>query len=65
VEQNLTFNDIDGAILPDPSSYRCLVGTLIYLTITRPDFAFPITILSQFMQKPPQPHYDVAVHILR
>ena len=65
MEQNLKFNDIDGAILLDPSFYHCLVGRLIYLTITRPDFAFPITILSQFMQQPHQPQYDVAVRILR
>ena len=35
MEQNLKFNDIDGAILLDPSFYHCLVGRLIYLTVTR------------------------------
>jgi len=58
MEQNLKFNDTYGALLPDPNSYRRLVGRLIYLTITQPDIAFPVNILSQFMQQPRQPHYD-------
>ena len=64
MEQNLKFNDTYGALLPDPNSYRRLVGRLIYLTITQPDIAFPFNILSQFMQQPRQPHYDAAVGIL-
>jgi hypothetical protein len=49
MEQNLKLNNADGDLLPDPSSFRWLVGRLIYLTITRPDIVFLVNILSQFM----------------
>jgi hypothetical protein len=52
MEQNLSLNESDGDLIPDPSSYRCLVGRLIYLTITRPDLTYARHVLSQFMDKP-------------
>ena len=36
IEQNHTLVLDQSALLDDPSPYRCLVGRLIYLTITRP-----------------------------
>lgn len=42
--------------LPDALSYRRLVGKLIYLTIFRPDLAYPVHILSQFMSCPTEEH---------
>lgn len=38
MEQNLKLNEHDGELLKYPSTYRKLVGRLIYFTITRPDF---------------------------
>ncbi|KAK2448739.1 putative mitochondrial protein [Trifolium repens] len=49
----------------DPSQYRRLVGRLIYLTITRPELAYSVHILSQFMQKPHRGHWDAAMLVLR
>ena len=34
----------------EPSFYRQLVGSLIFLTITRPDVGCPVSVLSQSMQ---------------
>ncbi|CAM8990642.1 unnamed protein product [Rhodiola kirilowii] len=51
--------------LADPGPYRRLVGQLIYLTNTRPDLAYPIHILSQFMCKPTEDHLSAAHRVLR
>ena len=36
--------------LGDPRRYRRLVGKLNYLTITRPDISYPVSVVSQFLQ---------------
>ena len=45
--------------------YRQLVGSLIYLTLTRPDITFAVGIVSRFMQKPKKPHQEAVRRILR
>ncbi|CAM8888782.1 unnamed protein product [Rhodiola kirilowii] len=52
-------------LLVDPLPYRKLVGKLIYMTITRPDLAYPIHILSQYMQNPTEEHWRAATRLLR
>ena len=41
-----------------PTQYRQLIESLIYLTIVRPDLSYPVGLLSQFMQKPRDIHFD-------
>ena len=45
-----------GELLRDPGRYRRLVGKLNYLTITRPDISFPVSVVSQFLQLPCDSH---------
>ena len=50
----------------DNSLYREVIGNLIYLmTSTRPDIAFVVTKLSQFLVNPTVEHYACAKRVLR
>lgn len=42
----------DGKQIGDSSSYRSSIGKLLYLTIIRPDIAYPIQQLSLFLDCP-------------
>ncbi|KAK4387768.1 Retrovirus-related Pol polyprotein from transposon RE2 [Sesamum angolense] len=55
----------DGSQKFDGSIYRSLIGSLLYLTATRPDIMFATSLLSRFMQSPSQVHYAAAKRILR
>eukprot|EP01018_Ginkgo_biloba_P011603 Gb_32814 [translate_table: standard] len=46
----------DEGVRIDGTLYRQLVGSLIYLTTTRPDIAFAIGIISRFMAESKQSH---------
>ncbi|KAF5459293.1 hypothetical protein F2P56_023251, partial [Juglans regia] len=65
MEQNAKFSNLDGEPLEDPSLYRRLIGRLIYLTISRPDISYYVQILSQYMDKPRQPHSNALHRVLR
>ncbi|KAM1043034.1 hypothetical protein ACFX2A_035145 [Malus domestica] len=65
MEQHLRLTPSDGELLKNPPQYRCLVGRLIYLIITRPDITFSVHVLSQFMQQPKKPHLEAADRVLR
>ena len=45
-----------GEPLHDPGRYRRLMGKLNYLTITRPDISFSVSVVSQFLQSPCDSH---------
>ena len=45
--------------------YQILVGKLIYLSHTRPDIAYVVSIVSQFMHCPSEDHMDTVIRILR
>ena len=45
--------------------YQKLVGKLIYLSYTRPDIAYAVSIVSQFMHCPSEDHMGAVIHILR
>lgn len=55
----------DGTKKADAVAYRSLVGSLLYLTATRPDIMFATSMLSRFMQSPSQVHFGAAKRVLR
>ena len=54
-----------GEPLSNPERYRQLVDKLNYLTVTRPDISFPVSVVSQFMTSPCDSHWEAVVRILR
>lgn len=54
----------DGAAKVDVSSYRSLVGSLIYLTNTRPNIVYAVSLVSRFMHNPSKLHLAFAKRIL-
>jgi len=65
MDLHLQLRPTDGIPLPDPSRYRHLVGSLVYLTITRPDIAHAVHILSQFVSAPTSVHFGHLLCVLR
>ncbi|KAI5351986.1 hypothetical protein L3X38_004877 [Prunus dulcis] len=55
----------DGALISNPTEYRELVGSLQYLTLTRPDISFAVNTIAQFMSAPLTTHFVAAKRILR
>ena len=45
--------------------YRHLVGSLVYLAVTRPDISHVVHILSQFVGAPTSVHYAHLLRVLR
>ncbi|KAD3641543.1 hypothetical protein E3N88_30767 [Mikania micrantha] len=55
----------EGAPLTDKEQYQRLVGKLIYLSHTRPDIAYVVGIVSQFMHQPQESHMEAVWRIIR
>jgi len=49
----------------DPTSFKQLVGSLRYLTATRPDLIYSVNLVSRYMEKPGESHLSAAKRILR
>ena len=56
---------LDGEALDDPTVYRSMVGRLQYLTLSRPDIAFAVNQVCQFMHHPWTSHLQVVKRIYR
>eukprot|EP00253_Pinus_taeda_P025962 PITA_25962 len=65
MEQNLNLTSIEAKEFEDATRFRQLVGSLNYLTTTRPDISFAIGILSRFLQKPCEGHWSTTKRVLR
>jgi hypothetical protein len=55
----------DNASKVDPTLFKRLVGSLMYLTMTRPDNMYGLSLISRFMETPKESHWKAGKRILR
>lgn len=65
LEPNAKMCSHEGKDLEDATMYRQLVGSLIYLTLTRPDISYTVGVMSRYMQNPKKSHLEGVRRILR
>ncbi|XP_068343011.1 uncharacterized mitochondrial protein AtMg00810-like [Pyrus communis] len=61
--EKLTKDDGSGAVSEE--LYRSIVGSLLYLTATRPDIMYASSLLARFMHCPTSKHFGTAKRVLR
>nr|GEW52369.1 ribonuclease H-like domain-containing protein [Tanacetum cinerariifolium] len=54
----------DDPLLANVTDYQKLIGKLIYLTTTRPDIAYTVSFLNQFMHSPLKSHLKTALKVI-
>ncbi|XP_059290298.1 uncharacterized mitochondrial protein AtMg00810-like [Lycium ferocissimum] len=65
IEPNSKMRTHGGKDLEDVMMYRQLVGSLIYLTQTRPDISFAVHVMSRYLHNPKKHHMEAVRQILR
>ena len=65
IAQNKKLSIHDNQIPTNKEYYQRLVGKLFYLSHTRPDIAYDVSLVSQFMHNPSKDHLSVVIRILR
>ncbi|GJZ27482.1 hypothetical protein Tco_0571735 [Tanacetum coccineum] len=65
MEPGTKLSKFDGGKKVNESMYQSLVGSLCYLTCTRPDISFSMGIVSRFMKDPVYSHWKALKRILR
>ncbi|GJS05801.1 retrotransposon protein, putative, ty1-copia subclass [Tanacetum coccineum] len=64
-KKNLIIDKRDKEPKVDVGRYRRLVCRLLYLQVTRPDIAYSVNVLSQFVVEPRHSHMDATHQVLR
>jgi hypothetical protein len=65
MEQSLKLTSNEGSAIEDPTKYKQLVGSLIYLTTTCPDITFVVGIFSRFMHQACEDHWTETKRVLK
>ncbi|XP_038904363.1 secreted RxLR effector protein 161-like [Benincasa hispida] len=65
VEYNSKLSNTSNSVPVNKERYQRLVGKLIYLSHTRPDISYAVSVVSQFMQAPCEEHMTTVERILR
>ncbi|GKD51311.1 hypothetical protein Tco_1280287 [Tanacetum coccineum] len=64
VEKSKLDEDIQGKAV-DPTHYRGMVGTLIYLTASRPDLTFAVCMCARYQAKPTEKYLHGVKRIFK
>nr|GEW96363.1 hypothetical protein [Tanacetum cinerariifolium] len=64
VEKSKLDKDKEGKAI-DPSHYRGMIGTLLYLTASRPDLQFAICMCARYQARPTEKHAHAVKRIFR
>nr|GFA60664.1 Gag-Pol polyprotein [Tanacetum cinerariifolium] len=64
VEKSKLDEDKEGKAV-DPSHYRGMIGTLLYLTFSRPDLQFAICMCARYQARPTEKHVHAVKRIFR
>ena len=65
MDSNLKLLADNSSELVDATHYRQIIGSLMYLTNTRPEICFAMNTLSQFLVQPRWVHLIAAKHVMR
>lgn len=65
IEMNHRLDIYPDQVPTDKGMYQRLVGRLIYLSYTRPDIAYVVGVVSQFMHCSSEEHMDAVFCILK
>ncbi|BBG99378.1 hypothetical protein Prudu_009048, partial [Prunus dulcis] len=65
IVQNHHLGEYPDQVPTNKERYQRLVGRLIYLSHTRPDIAYAVSVVSQFMHSPSEDHINAVLRILR
>ena len=65
MDSNLKLLTADSSGLVDVTHYRQIIGSLIYLSNTRPYICFAVNTLIQYLVQPRWVHLIVAKHVMR
>ncbi|CAL8164293.1 unnamed protein product [Prunus armeniaca] len=65
IVQNHHLGEYPDQVPTNKERYQRLVGRLIYLSHTRPDIAYAVSVVSQFMYSPSKDHMNAVLRILR
>ena len=64
IKLNAHLTPSGGKPLSNLSLYRRLIGSLVYLIVTRPDISYVVHQVSQYLSAPRLTHYVAILHIL-
>jgi hypothetical protein len=65
MELGAKLSKLEGGEAVDSNTYQSMIGSLRYLTCTRPDIAFAVGVASRFMEDPRNPYLKALKKILK